>query len=479
MKAVTTAQMRELDRRTIAAGTPSAELMDRAGQAVARTVQRLLAPHANHSVLLFAGKGNNGGDAIVAARYLANAGCTTTLILLGRRTELTGDPLFHFQKLIGVEVREWPCPLPTATVVVDGLLGTGLSGDVREPYRTAIQAINDSPALVVAIDIPSGLGTSSCVRADVTVTMGLPKIDLLQPSAVDYVGRLEVADLGFPAAFIAALTTNVELITPADLVWPQRRRSAHKGHFGHLLIVAGSEGYTGAPVLCAHAAARSGVGRVTLAVPRSIYPIVAAQSPPEVMPRPLDSLAGQFDAVAIGPGLGHGAKIPQFDLPTVLDADALDLRAIRPGMVLTPHPGEMARLTGKSAAEVQSDRWAVARQFAREHHVTLVLKGAGTVVTDANSPLWINATGNPGMAKGGMGDALTGLIGGLLAQGLSPLDAARTGVYLHGLAGDRAAARIGATAFLTTDLIESLGAAWHTLHTSSGRRSSIGRAVDL
>jgi|YelNatPaOPRAMG01_1025707.scaffolds.fasta_scaffold00484_2 NAD(P)H-hydrate epimerase len=444
MKAVTTAQIRELDRRAIAAGTPAETLRERAGAAVAQTTARLLHQRRAHRVLLLAGKGHNGGDTIVAARHLAAAGCQPVLVLIEPRA---------LPALPGVEVRHWPCALPAADVIVDGLLGTGLTGEVREPYATVIRTINATGQPVVAVDVPSGLGTKTCVRADVTVTFGLPKIELLQ--FPDAVGRIEVADIGLGSD----VETDIELITAADIQRPPRRRSAHKGDFGHLLIIAGSEGYTGAPILAAHAAARSGVGLVTLAVPRAIYPIVAAQCPPEVMPRPLETLSGRFDAVAIGPGLGRGAPVPQFDVPTVLDADALELPAIRPGMILTPHPGEMARLIGKTAADVQSDRWGIARQFAREKNVTLVLKGAGTVVTDATGKLWINMTGNPGMAKGGMGDALTGIIGALLAQGLAPLDAARTGVFLHGQAGDVAAARQGETAMLASDLIACLGAA--------------------
>jgi len=437
MKTVTTAQMRQLDARTIAAGTPGAVLMERAGRAVAQHAGEFLRQHNAREVLLLAGKGNNGGDAVVAAKFLAEAGFAPTLV--------THD------KLAG--------KLPATPLIVDGLLGTGLTGEVREPYRSAIEFINNSRSYVIAIDVPSGLGTGTCVRADLTVTFGLPKIDLLKPAAVNFVGRLEVADIGL---LTDDVTSDVELITRADIVVPERKRSAHKGTFGHLLIIAGAESYTGAPVLCAHAAARSGVGLVTLAVPRAIYPIVAANCPPEVMPRPLETLTGNFDAVAIGPGLGRGAKVPQFDLPTVLDADALDLPAIRAGMVLTPHPGEMARLTGKTAAEVQADRWETARQFARAKNVTLALKGAGTVVTDATGKLWINMTGNPGMAKGGMGDVLTGIIGALLAQGLPALEAAKAGVFLHGLAGDLAAQRVGLPSVLATDLIESLGAAFST-----------------
>ncbi|MCG3148820.1 MAG: Bifunctional NAD(P)H-hydrate repair enzyme Nnr [Verrucomicrobiae bacterium] len=451
MKAVTTEQIRHLDERTIAAGIPAIELMERAGYAVARTTFALLKKRDARSVLLFAGKGNNGGDAFVAARHLASAGCAVTLTLLCRRGELRGAALHHFQQLVGVKVLEWPDELPAAAVIVDGLLGTGFTGVVREPYAAAIEFMNHQSAPIVAIDVPSGFA----VRATVTVTIGLPKIELLKN--LDSAGRIEVADIGLSGDVVS----DIELIAPGDIHLPARRRSMHKGDCGHLLIIAGSEGYTGAPVLCAHAAARAGVGLVTLAVPREIYPIVAAQCPPEIMPCPLESVTGKFDAVAIGPGLR--APVQQdFSTNVVLDAGALVPEAIRPGVVITPHPGEMGRLIGKSATEVQATRWETARQFARDKRVTLVLKGAGTVVTDAASPLWINATGNPGMAKGGMGDALTGIIGALLAQGLPALEAAKVGVYLHGLAGDLAADKHGSRSMVTTDLINNLGAAFAT-----------------
>lgn len=473
MKAVTTEQMRELDRRTIAAGTPGEELMERAGFAVAKAAIEFLKRRDSRQALLFAGKGNNGGDAFVAARHLAAAGCRPTLVMLCRRTELQGDALLHFQKLIGVEILEWPGEPPVADVVVDGLLGTGLTGEVREPYASAIQWINKQRAPVVAIDVPSGLGTTTCVRADVTVTMGLPKIDLLKRP--DTVGRIEVADIGL----IGDLESDIEMITRADISLPERRRSAHKGDFGHLLIIAGAEGYTGAPVIAAHAAARAGAGLVTLAVPKEVYSIVAGNCPPEVMPRPLsfEQVPPGFDAVAIGPGLGQKPEMQKLiwkllsssPVPTVVDADALNALAQAPAalkklpasFVLTPHPGEMARLVGKSAKEVQANRWEIAKQFAQEYGVVLGLKGAGTVVTDKSGKLWINSTGNPGMAKGGMGDALTGIIGALLAQRMTPSDAARAGVFWHGLAGDLAAEKYGERSMLATDLIEALGRAWH------------------
>ena len=502
MKAVTTEQIRRLDQRTITAGTPGEELMERAGYAVARTAIRFLKREDSRSVLLFAGKGNNGGDAIVAARHLAGAGCEATLVLLCRRQELTGDPVTHFQKLVNaVRIVEQPTldelsELVAETepaVVVDGLLGTGLKGEVRESYATAIKVINGLHLPVVAIDIPSGLDGDTgevhgvCVRADVTITMGLPKVGLLRPSATDFVGRVETVDIGFPREYVDEIQTDVESITAQDIapLFPSRRRSAHKGDFGHLLIIAGSEGYTGAPVMVARGAARAGAGLVTLAVPRSIYPIVATMCPPEVMPRPIEFeelepiYFTEFNAVAIGPGLGQRAEtqklvwkvVSSCPSPIVVDADALNamgqrvaaLKKLQKPLVLTPHPGEMARLIGKTAKEVQADRWNIARGFSQEYGIVTVLKGAGTVVTDQSGPLWINSTGNPGMAKGGMGDALTGIIGAFLAQGMTPLDAARAGVFIHGLAGDLANERFGERSMQTTDLIEHLGAAFATL----------------
>ena len=273
------------------------------------------------------------------------------------------------------------------------------------------------------------------------------------------------------------------MLTTSDVapLFPHRRRTVHKGDFGHLLVIAGSEGYTGAPVLAAYAAARAGVGLVTLAVPRNIYPIVATKCPPEIMPRPFDGIPDTtgFDAVAIGPGMGQQAEtqkmvwkvVSSCSVPMAVDADALNtvaqattaLKKLQRPLVLTPHPGEMARLVRQTTKEVQAHRWEVARSFAQEFSVTLVLKGAGTVITDKSGKLWINSTGNPGMAKGGMGDALTGIIGALLAQRLTPLDAARAGVFVHGLAGDLARDQLGEQAMLPTDLIDHLGAAFVAL----------------
>ena len=490
VKAVTTEQIRALDQRAMAAGIPGKVLMDRAGLAVARRVADILSARGARAALLLAGKGNNGGDAIVAARHLAAMGCEPTLALFCRRDELAGDSLAHFQELGSVPVLELPSCEQLANVsaaaIVDGLLGTGVKGDVREPVASVVAFVNAQPAPVVAIDLPSGLDSDTgevrgvCVRATVTVTMGLPKIGLLKPSATDWIGALEVADIGFPSEFIAEIPSSVELLTAADVkpLLPRVRRSAHKGERGHLLVIGGCEGYTGAPVLCAAAAARAGAGLVTLVVPRDVYAIVAALCPPEVMPRPLDRLGAlsEFDAVAIGPGLGQSTETQRAVLswisscprPLVIDADGLNalarnvsqLNTVSAPVVLTPHPGEMSRLCGKAVREVQARRWEMAQELARARGVVVALKGAGTVVSDKSGRLWLNFTGNPGMAKGGVGDVLTGVIGALLAQRLSALDATRVGVFVHGRAGDVARERCGETAMLASDLIASLGEAF-------------------
>jgi hydroxyethylthiazole kinase-like uncharacterized protein yjeF len=484
MKTVTTAQMRALDERTIAAGTPAETLMERAGEAVARATARLLVRYQGRAVLIFAGKGNNGGDALVAARHLKQAGFDPTLVSLAENAP-PRDELEKIARKI------------SPAVVVDGLLGTGLSGDVRSPYTETIDFINDLGRPVVAIDVPSGLDGDTgqphgnCVRATVTVTMGLPKIGLLQPDATDFVGKIEVADIGIPEKFIEEIASDVELLVASDMrgLFGPRKRSAHKGDFGHLLVIAGHEGYTGAAILCATAAMRAGAGLVTLGVPRNIYHVIAAMSPPELMPRPYDSakdiLAAlpRFDALAIGPGISQRpdmqelarSVISEAEVPMVVDADALNavakhphiLKKLKAPTVVTPHPGEMSRLTGMKADEIQARRWEIARNFAQEFPAVCVLKGAGTVIAQRDGPIFVNSTGNPGLAKGGTGDVLTGIIGSLLAQNYSLFDAARAGVFVHGLAADLAVEKVSERALLASDVLEHIGAAFDAVQNFS------------
>jgi NAD(P)H-hydrate epimerase len=520
MKIITTSQMRELDRLAISAGTAGETLMETAGEAVADAACQLARRFRGNSILVFAGKGNNGGDAFVAARRLRAHGFSVTLALCCRPSEIKGDALKHFQRLNEPLPDEWAeeyeCNIETVEihnakdalaafdkaepiVVVDGLLGTGLEGAPRSPIAEIIDAINFREIPVVAIDVPSGLNSDTgesagaVIHATVTVTMGLPKIGLVRPCALDIVGRLEIADLGIPRSLLSLMDTDVHLITADDVrrLLPARKRTAHKGAFGHVLVLAGCEGLTGAAVLCAEAVARSGAGLVTLAVPQKIYSIIAAQCR-EVMPRPLaDTDAGSFslkaldgiddliarcNVVALGPGIGQHPETREFVhrfiarclRPMVLDADALNAIAHKPSVlkqakaaiVVTPHPGEMARLTDSTTERVQSRRWETAREIAAAHGVVTVLKGAGTVIARPDSQeIWLNMTGNPGMAKGGMGDVLTGLIAGFIAQGISPFDAARVAVHLHGLAADAVATKTCEQTMRATDVLENLSTA--------------------
>jgi len=507
MKIVTAEQMRSLDRRTIEeAGVPGHELMERAGRGLFEAAQAMDVD-LKRGVVLFAGKGNNGGDAIVVARHLLKAKRgrgPVTLVLMAPASALGGDPLRHWKKLRPLRPKVVVFQPATQDIVagllaecgliIDGLLGTGARGEPRSPIREAIELIHAAGKPVLAIDIPSGLDSdtgqpaSVCVRADVTVTMGLPKTGLLRQQALDLVGRLEVVDIGLPPQFVESLPAGPEyfLREEAAALLPKRGVSAHKGDCGHVLVLAGSEGMSGAAVLASQAAMRSGVGLCTLGVPRVIWPIVAAQCR-EVMPKPLDDwspaalapLLERCNAVAAGPGLGQssatealvGWLLQNCARPLVLDADALNvlaknpahLRQARGPVIITPHPGEMARLIGKTVNDVQTDRWGVAVKFAREFNVVVALKGARTVVASADGKVSINSTGNPGMASGGVGDVLTGMVGALLAQRLSAFDAARLGVWLHGAAADIAARQWGEEALIASDITAHLGAAFQSL----------------
>ena len=508
MKSVTCEQMRGIDRRTISEfDVPGTVLMDRAGRGVAETVrQRALAAPVRPRIILIAGRGNNGGDAFVAARYLAEWGLAPEVRLAAAMSDVKGDALEHGQRLrtAGVPIRELPTeqdwnnlPVgarPGECLLVDGLLGTGSSGVPRGTVAAAIRHVNAGRHVVVAIDVPSGLNADTgeaageTVRADVTVTMGLPKIGLLQPSALDYVGTLEVVDIGVPAPLVAAVPSDVEFIAAQDVypMFGRRPRDAHKGVFGHVLLIGGADGYAGAIAMAARAAVRSGSGLVTALVPSGIAPVVAAMAPEAMVHGAAQTDSGslaseavaddldlaRYTAVLAGPGMtthretrrGVERLLGSVRGPLILDADALnalgqDLELVRnsqAAVILTPHPGEMARLIGGSSAGVQSARFATARSAAGLTRAVVILKGAGTLVAERQGSLHVNLTGNPGMATGGMGDVLAGLIAGLAAQGLRPFDAARAGVYLHGRAADRAAWRTSEAGLSAGDVIAEL-----------------------
>lgn len=518
MKTVSSAQMREMDRRTTAEYGASGEaLMERAGSGVARIVDRLatVSGAGDSTVLLLAGRGNNGGDAFVAAGSLHRRGFDVDVWMTGEKKSVHGDARTHLNRLLadGVAVEElteagdcddlldsaWDSGL-----VVDGILGTGISGPVRGIAAEAIRCVNvlgeDRP--VVAIDVPSGLNADTgqaegeAVRADITATMAFPKTGLIAPEAIEYVGAVEIVDIGIPAALAAGIRSGAELIVPDDLreMLPRRKRDSHKGLFGHVLLIGGAPGYAGAVALAARAALRSGAGRVTVLTPASISAIVAGLAPEAMVhggacndtgSLTSDSLLqwtrtlDRFDGILAGPGMTPHTDtrglveilLTKAASPLVLDADALNAfagqcDALRKGagrLTLTPHPAEAGRLLGIPTAAVQTRRLDTARTLTERTAATVILKGAGTVVAAPDRTPGINLTGNPGMACGGMGDVLGGLLAGLLAQGLAPFDAARLAVYLHGSAGDDAAWRGSQAGLAAGDVVDALPRAFQRI----------------
>jgi NAD(P)H-hydrate epimerase len=503
----TFAEMRKLDVVTIhERGVAGLVLMENAGRGAAETALELL-PHGRPArVAIVAGPGNNGGDGYVVARHLAGRGHDARVYLVAPPAKVKGDArsnLDSWRQMGGVAV-DASAPgalagrreeLSDCDLIVDALFGTGLVSEVGPPYREAIEILNALGVPVLSLDLPSGVDgdrgqiLGAAVRATATVTFGFPKRGhYLFPGAAQ-VGRLTVVDIGIPAEVVRANPPPCALVTEEEVrgLLPSRRRDAHKGTFGHLLVVGGGAGKTGAAWMAARAALRSGVGLATIAATREGQRALDAkviESMTESFGDELDEAAAARilelcegkDALAIGPGLGLAPKaglllgdiLESCPVPVVLDADALTAVAAHPSaldaaqtpVVLTPHPGEMARMLGCSTADVQADRLGVSERFAREHEVTVVLKGAYTVIAEPSGRTWVNPTGNPGMATGGMGDVLTGIIGALLAQGLEPHEAARLGAYAHGLAGDAVSERVGETALVATDVIEALPEIW-------------------
>lgn len=512
MKLVSARAMRALDERTIKeAGTPGHALMERAGAGAARAFVEAFPEIAGKEVIVFCGKGNNGGDGLVIARLLSEMGTPARAVLLGRAAALAGDParMLEEARAAGVRVDEVTSEdalsalgpaLSGSAGIVDALFGTGLERPVAGLSARAIELMNarGREQRAMAVDISSGVDATTgdilggAVRADLTVAFGLPKLGhVLFPGAA-LAGRLQVVDIGIPEAFVAEAEFQDAIMTGEAAVsaLPDRPKDSHKGTFGHLLIIAGSPGKTGAAAMTAQAAMRCGTGLVTLAVPESVAPVLAvklteamcegvAETDARTLGRKaserIATLSEGKSALALGPGLSTHPETVELvrDLaraearPMLMDADALNALAghvealadCRGPRVLTPHPGEMGRLLGVDTERVNADRIGAARGFARTHGVVLTLKGAHTVVAAPDGQVRINLTGNPGMASGGMGDALTGIISGFLAQGVAPFDAACLGVYLHGLAGDLAARELGTVGLLASDLIARTPAA--------------------
>jgi ADP-dependent NAD(P)H-hydrate dehydratase / NAD(P)H-hydrate epimerase len=507
MKILAAAQMQALDQRTIMeAHIPSLTLMERAGLGVVQQIESAFSPLKNKLITVVCGKGNNGGDGLVVARVLAKKKIDVHVILLAKPTELSRDAKVMHGRLVRIAKRgtihvsgdadKLQALLTASDVIVDAIFGIGLSGTVSGFSGEAIAAINGAGRRVIAVDIPSGLDADTgatlgpTVRADHTVTLGLPKIGLYSGAGIDHTGTVHVVDIGIPQSFVDSIESRTILMThgAAKASLPLRAQSSHKGTFGHAGLIAGSVGKTGAAAMAAKAALRVGTGLVTVAVPSSVNDTLetklleAMTAPmPETKARTLSRsgldrlltfIRGR-SAVAIGPGLTTHHEtveliqeiVKRLDKPSVLDADALNALAGKASLlteckippILTPHPGEMSRLEIEATTEsINADRIGVAGRFARARGVLVVLKGARTVVARPDGLVAICPTGNPGMATAGTGDVLTGMIVGLLAQGLVPWDAACAGTYFHGLAGDLTAAALGQAAMTAGDLIEHI-----------------------
>jgi len=507
MKVLTAAQMREVDRRTIEMGVPGAVLMENAGSRVVEFLEERFSPLGDQRIVVFCGKGNNGGDGLVVARQLFERYRPQVLsvVLVAAPEEMKGAAADHYRRLIetGCPVLRELAPDPQGvTLVIDALLGTGLSGPAKGEMLDSIRRINSgfARAKIVAVDIPSGLASDTgrtlgeCVHADYTVTFTAPKVGQVLPPNCEYVGELCVRAIGSPPElFEKDDSIFLSLVEPAQFrhLFAPRPPASHKGSFGHVLIVAGSYGKTGAAAMCGMAALRAGAGLVTVASSERAIPTIASHAP-ELMTEPLPETANgsisvrAFDSgalteiarnktvLAIGPGLTTDPQtvavvrraLHEFVQPMVVDADGLNALAATEWLgdkrlrVLTPHPGEMSRLVKKTVAEIEQDRVGIARTLARERKVHVVLKGYRTVLAFPDGRVWINPTGSPAMATGGTGDILTGLIAGFLAQ--FPQDAEQAiaaAVYLHGLSGEIGAAALGEKCLIATDLLRYLPAA--------------------
>ncbi len=508
MKIVTVEQMQEIEVAASKLGVTVDALMEKAGLAVADYAIQHLASPRGARVLALLGPGNNGGDGLVASRYLHQWGARVQIYLCAARkspdpnldmAEERGIPIASAAEDPGLEgLRKY---LASTSLIIDAILGTGkarpIEGQLREILLQVAEARRHQAKPVLAVDLPTGLDADTgavdpaCPGADITVALGYPKIGHFTFPGASLAGRLEIVDIGIPPGLDASVT--LELITPEFVrsLLPSRPIEAHKGSFGRLLVVAGSRNYVGASYLACLGAYRAGAGMVTLATPRGVYSIAAAKLTettylplPETFNGSITAKAASavqqalegYAALAVGCGLSQEPETQQFvhellldnpalaNMPTVLDADALNAIALIPDWhthlkapaVLTPHPGEMARLIGLSATQVQERRLEVARQAAKEWGQVVVLKGAFTVVVSPQGSARISPFANPGLASAGTGDVLAGVIGGLLAQGLSPLDAATCGVYLHGAAGEHLRHELGDAGLLASDLLPEI-----------------------
>jgi NAD(P)H-hydrate epimerase len=508
MRVLNTQQMREADRRTIdEIGIPSIVLMENAGRQAVAAMEAAFEDLATSHVGVLCGRGSNGGDGFVVARTLVQRGIETSVFLLGGVADVRGDARTNLEVLgrIGLTVveitnaQEWELhfsEISRCDLLVDAILGTGFHGQLSGLLETVVADVNGLGVPVVAIDLPTGVSADTpdvegeAIEASMTVTLAAPKIPLVLPPADSHSGDLVIADIGIPLPLLDEVDgPYIELLTRERMreLVPARAADSHKGDFGRVLVVAGSLGRSGAAHLAALGALRSGAGLVTIATPRSCLPILAAMAP-EYMTEGLEETAAgtvdyaaldrilefKADVIAVGPGLGQSPGTAAFvqglveraGVPLVLDADALNAFAGDPDrltgrdgveVVITPHPGEMARLLNTSVEAVQHERLRHATEFAARHRVHVVLKGHRTIIAGPDSRAFINLTGNAGMATGGTGDLLTGMIAAWFGQLLDAEAACKLAVYLHGAAGDLAEADEGDVALVAGDMAARLG----------------------
>lgn len=510
MKLVNAEQMRLIDKTAINDhNIPSLELMENAGRNISIFIlDRILENKRNGSVAIFCGKGNNGGDGFVVARHLSQAGLKVVVYMISDVSDLSKDASVNYEKANGLEIEisqiklieSLPEILKT-DLIVDAVFGTGFSGEPKEFSSEIISYINKSKrnAVVVSVDVPSGLDATTgqhegeVVQADFTLTLGNPKTGLYVTPGREVAGVVEIVPIGIPDEAVASINVenNLTLVTAeiVSKIIPKRKPDGHKGDFGKLYVLAGSNGMTGAAILTAKSSLRSGIGMVKVGTPKSVQSIIASlvieatsDGLPDVgkngklalrgLGEILENVKNQ-DALVIGPGLGmhHETQelvrrvIARADLPIIIDADGLNavaknvdiLKSIKQSLVVTPHPGEFLRLTKleKYPTDIY-EKIKLAADFAKEYSLTLVLKGSPTIIADKDGNGFLNSTGNNGMATGGSGDVLSGIIGTFLAQGLSSIDSAIVGVYLHGISGDLAAVDLTARSMTAGDIVEYL-----------------------
>jgi len=505
----TALEMQNIDKRARDEfGIPTLLLMENAALGITRIVEDKLGSVKEKKITVISGKGNNGGDGLAAARLLYNRGARVCIYLLSEPDAIAGDAATNLNIALkmGIELhstgnydlRTMKSVINHSHVIIDAILGTGLSSPIKGEYSEIIEMINHSQRPVIAVDIPTGINSDTgevmgiAVKAADTITFAIPKRGHLLYPGSDYTGKLYIVDISIPNAAIEKESVYVHLLTEEDMTCliPLRQKDSHKGSFGHVLVIAGSIGKGGAAVMTSISCLRAGAGLVTLATPQSVQPIVAEKLT-EIMTSPLPetydktislsamdeimNLIRDKDVIAIGPGLTVHKDtaavvrkvLKEVDVPVVIDADGINalidhldiLKERRAATVLTPHPGEMGRLIGKSTADVQKDRIGTARDFAMSHNVFLVLKGANTLVAEPSGKVYISPTGNPGMATAGTGDALTGILAGLTAQMNDISAGVKLSVYLHGLAGDIAAKEVGMISMIAGDLIDRIPAA--------------------